>query len=409
MNTYLDVVCYRSKLLADGSSPIMLRLTKSGKRKYVSLHLSVKPTNWDFNKNTPKRNCPNKEAINAIIEKKSIAYRDMITQLKVEGNEYTLDTLVQRVEKPVIKQTFEVYIENYIQMLISENRHGYAKTFAELSASVSRYRKSLNFYFTEIDIQWLRGYEMHLRNRGNKENTIGIRFRTLRALYNRAITDKVVKREYYPFDDFKVSEFHEETQKRAITKGDIMNIINLDLACITPYYCPYLEIGRDLFLFSYFSCGINITDMAKLRYSNIENGRLTYKRQKTHKLITLKLQPHALSIIEKYREEKTSNDDYIFPILDRRIHITENQKRDRIHKSMKATNRALRRIGDKLDLTIDITTYVARHTYATVLKRSGVGTAIISESLGHSSEKVTQIYLDSFENTQIDEAMKNLL
>ena len=76
---------------------------------------------------------------------------------------------------------------------------------------------------------------------------------------------------------------------------------------------------------------------------------------------------------------------------------------------MKATNRALRRIGEVLDIPIDLTTYVARHSYATVLKRSGVSTAIISESLGHSSEKVTQIYLDSFENSQIDEAMKNLL
>ena len=99
----------------------------------------------------------------------------------------------------------------------------------------------------------------------------------------------------------------------------------------------------------------------------------------------------------------------MFPILDRKVHKTEMQKREKIHKPMKATNKALRRIGEQLGIPIDLTTYVARHSYATVLKRSGVSTAIISESLGHSSEKVTQIYLDSFENSQIDEAMKNLL
>ena len=99
----------------------------------------------------------------------------------------------------------------------------------------------------------------------------------------------------------------------------------------------------------------------------------------------------------------------MFPILDRKVHKTAIQIRDKVRKANKAANKALHKIGEKLGIPIDLTTYVARHSYATVLKRSGVSTAIISESLGHSSEKVTQIYLDSFENSQIDEAMKNLL
>ena len=90
-------------------------------------------------------------------------------------------------------------------------------------------------------------------------------------------------------------------------------------------------------------------------------------------------------------------------------HKTEQQRRNRLHKVITKVNDALKEIGKELGIPIDLTTYVARHSYATVLKRSGVSTAIISESLGHNSEKVTQIYLDSFENSQIDEAMKNLL
>jgi integrase len=316
---------------------------------------------------------------------------------------------VQRVEKPVKKQTFGSYLQEYIESLQAEKRFGNAVTFKGLKSSVLKYRKSLDFYFTDIDAQWLRGYEMSLRTNGNKENTIGIRFRALRVLFNRAITDKVVKRDYYPFDDFKVSSFQEKTIKRAITKEDIKRIISLDLKTVTTYNSPYLDLGRDLFLFSYLSCGINLTDMAKLQYANIIEGRVTYNRQKTGKLISFQLQPMAIEIIEKYQPENCVKADYIFPILDRRFHKTEIQKRDRILKATKATNKALKKIGEKLGLPIDLTTYVARHTYATVLKRSGVGTAIISESLGHSSEKITQIYLDSFENTQIDEAMKNLL
>ena len=402
MNTYLDVVCYRSKILADGTSPIMLRLTKDGKRKYISLHLSANQSQWDFKKNQPKRNCPDREAILTVIERKSKQYREQITQFKAEGKDYTLETLVQHVENPVRQ-------DNLVSVLKAENRYGYARNIVELKASVLHFRKTLDFYFSDIDLRWLRDYELYLRGKGNKANTIGIRFRALRMLYNRAITDRVVKRDSYPFDDFKVSEFHEQTMKRAISKEDIKRIMSLELRTVTTYHSPYLSLGRDLFLFSYLSCGINLTDMARLRYCDVFEGRLSYHRQKTGRLISFQLQPMALEIIEKYRKPEATPNDYVFPILDRKVHKTEMQKREKIHKAMKATNKALRRIGEQLGIPIDLTTYVARHSYATVLKRSGVSTAIISESLGHSSERVTQIYLDSFENSQIDEAMKNLL
>ena len=409
LSTSVEAICYKVRALRDGTFPLMLRLTQNRKRKYLSLGMSVEERFWDFKKNQPKRNCPDREAILTVIERKSKQYREQITQFKAEGKDYTLETLVQHVENPVRQMNLGDYMEHCIDVLKAENRYGYARNLDELRASILHFRKTLDFYFSDIDLRWLRGYELYLRGRGNKANTIGIRMRALRMLYNRAIADKVVKRDNYPFNDFKVSEFHEQTMKRAISKEDIKRIIDLDLRTVTTCHSPYLSLGRDLFLFSYLSCGINLTDMARMRYCDIFEGRLSYHRQKTGKLISFQLQPMALDIIAKYRKPDAAPNDYIFPILDRRIHKTEVQKRDRIHKVMKATNRALRRIGEVLDIPIDLTTYVARHSYATVLKRSGVSTAIISESLGHSSEKVTQIYLDSFENSQIDEAMKNLL
>ena len=409
LTTSVEAICLNYRPKKDNTYPLMLRLTKSGKRKYVSLGLSVEERFWDFKKNTPKRNCPDRDAILSVIERKSKQYREQITQFKVEGKNYTLETLVQRVENPVRQMNFGEYLDYLIQQLKEENRLGYAESFKGLKSSLIRYCDSLDFQFTHIDQQWLKGYEMVLIRSGKKENTIGIRFRSLRVIFNKAVSEKLVKREYYPFDDFKVSKFHEQTMKRAISKEDIKRIIELDLRTVTTYHSPYLSLGRDLFLFSYLSCGINLTDMARIRYCDIFEGRLSYHRQKTGKLISFQLQPMALDIIEKYRKPEARQDDYVFPILDRKVHKTAIQIRDKVRKANKAANKALHRIGEKLDIPIDLTTYVARHSYATVLKRSGVSTAIISESLGHSSEKVTQIYLDSFENSQIDEAMKNLL
>ena len=409
LTTSVEAICLNYRPKKDNTYPLMLRLTKSGKRKYVSLGLSVEERFWDFKKNTPKRNCPDRDAILSVIERKSKQYRELITQFKVEGKNYTLETLVQRVENPVRQMNFGEYLDYLIQQLKEENRLGYAESFKGLKSSLIRYCDSLDFQFTHIDQQWLKGYEMFLIRSGKKENTIGIRFRSLRVIFNKAVSEKLVKREYYPFDDFKVSKFHEQTMKRAISKEDIKRIIELDLRTVTTYHSPYLSLGRDLFLFSYLSCGINLTDMVRIRYCDIFEGRLSYHRQKTGKLISFQLQPMALDIIEKYRKPEARQDDYVFPILDRKVHKTAAQIRDKVRKANKATNKALHKIGEKLGIPIDLTTYVARHSYATVLKRSGVSTAIISESLGHSSEKVTQIYLDSFENSQIDEAMKNLL
>ena len=167
----------------------------------------------------------------------------------------------------------------------------------------------------------------------------------------------------------------------------------------------YKELAIDLFTFSYFTGGINFTDMARIKHDNIIDGRLAYKRKKTKKLIQLPLQPKAMGIINKY---KSPSNPYIFPILST-FHKTEQQKINRIHKVIGKVNKHLKALGVELDLDKKLTTYVARHSFSTTLKRSGVSTSLICEALGHSSEKITQIYLDSFENDQIDEAMSNLL
>lgn len=151
--------------------------------------------------------------------------------------------------------------------------------------------------------------------------------------------------------------------------------------------------------------GINFVDISLLTKDNIQDNQLVYIRKKTKKLIRLPLQPKAIQLINKYSNSKSP---YLFPILNS-SHKTEQQKANRVHKVISKVNKRLKDIGKELNLPVNLTTYIARHTYATVLKRSGVNTSIISESLGHSSEKITQIYLDSFENSQIDEAMKNLL
>ena len=377
----------------------MICVVKDGKRKYLSLGVSIHPKFWDFDKNKPKRNCPNKEYIQELINNKINEYSKHVLELKASNKEFTVSSLMKKTRSSIVKCTVENAFNEHIKLLDSEGRLKYASTFKELKASMLSYNKTLDIYFSDIDVEWLKSYEIWLKSNGLNLNSIGVRIRTLRVLYNKAMDNNFVSQECYPFNTYKVSKLHAETAKRAIAKDEIKKIISYKSKN------KYTRLAIDILYFSYLCAGINFKDIAYLMEKNIVEGRLIYYRKKTKKLIKVPIQEDAMNIIRRYNN---TNSKYIFPILSS-FHKTDIQQSNRLAKVLSIVNKRLKGVGRELNIPIALTTYVARHSFATVLKRSGVSTSIISESLGHSSEKITQIYLDSFENKQIDEAMENLL
>lgn len=387
-------------MLSNNESPLMLRVTKDRKPKYVSLGISVNPTHWDFSKNQPKTECPNREYIEMLIADKIKEYSAKIIELKATNQEFTSTSLVEKVSvKRTNRKTVADVFQEYMTSLIKSGRKSYALSIKQLYNSLLEFNHNLDFYFSVMDVAWLKRYELFLRERQLAENTIGIRFRTLRAVYNVAIEEDAVSSDCYPFKKFKVSRLHQDTVKRALTKVDIERVLQFQSSN------RYMRFPIDIFTFTYYCGGINFKDIAHLTKANLIDGRLIYKRQKTKKLIKIPLQPQALALIKKYHDTESP---YLFPILSP-LHITDEQKANRIHKVITKVNDRLKQIGKTLNLPITLTTYVARHSQATVMKKAGVSTAVIREIMGHSSERVTQIYLDSFDNEQINEAMKNLL
>ena len=405
MKATVEVVCYKSKPFKDGTFPLMLRVTKDRKRKYVSLGLSLHEKFWDFEKGKPKRNCPNKEQIERLIAAKTAEYNDLIVEMTTQQREYTVQTLVSHFHNQVRCATVVELYDKLIDDMKRGGKLGNAGVYKYSRTSLLKFTgQRLQIPFSDIDAVWLRRYENWLRTSGCGDTTISQLFRTLRSVFNKAVELQLVKRDYYPFDAYKVSKFDTRTKKRAITKEDVRKVIALDLS----QGYPSERLARDIFVFSYFGAGINFADIALLKYGNVRDGRVQYVRKKTGKPINFLLTEEMRNIIVKYQRQGQTDEDYIFPILDRRVHRTEQQRYDRTHKVLTNTNRWLRKIGQRVGIE-HLTTYVARHTFATVLKRSGVNIAIISESLGHSDLSTTQIYLDSFENSQIDAAMAHLL
>lgn len=403
-NATFSVVCYKSKTLANGEHPLMLRVCKDGKKTYRSLGISVHPKHWSFSKNSPKASCPNREQIlNLIITKKAELQKRILT-LNSEQRDYTTSSLLKKESDGYSPKTVGEYYNELIDEYTRTERCGNRLIYKGSYNSLKTFNKgNLDIPFSDIDTEWLSKYEKWLRSKGNKETTISLLFRTLRSAYNKAIQDKCARKSDYPFDDYKINKFDTSTQKRAIAKKDILEIKECKP---TDSKRQYMELSKDIFIFSYLCGGINFTDIANLTIENIKDGRLHYIRQKTGKPISIGICDDAFAILSKY--EGGAN-GYLFPILNKKIHKTAQQKRNRIHKILVKVNSNLKLLAEQLGIEAKLTTYVARHSFASVLKKAGTNIALISEALGHSDIATTQIYLDSFENEQVDNALKSLL
>jgi len=254
--------------------------------------------------------------------------------------------------------------------------------------------------FHNITVEWLKRYEKFMLKDKN-HTTVGIHMRGIRAMMNDAKKAGLIKVSAYPFGKDKYVIQTGESKKKALTIQQIAQVVK---------YTDELEATeryRDLWFFMYLCNGINVADLVKLKYKNIVDGEICFIRQKTELTSKMRKEIRAVvtseieEIIKKWGTIKKSANDYIFPFLSddddaiRRKIVTKDITK-RINKRMK-------RIGEALGIE-GITTYTARHSYATVLKRSGANIAYISESLGHSDLKTTEAYLACFEK---EERVKN--
>jgi integrase len=406
MNASISVVCYKSKTLSNGEHPLMLQISRHGKRKYQSLGISIHADNWDFLKNKPKTNCPDGEYIQKIISDKILQIQKQILEYSANGKDYTPTGLLKGNTSTIKEKSVGEFYKELIQRFERTDKTGNRLIYKGSYNSIKVFNKGrLNLLFSDIDVQWLIRYEKWLRAKGNKETTMSLLFRTLRSAYNKAVEVKCARKADYPFDEYKVSRFDVRTKKRAISKQDVLNIMKLDLADGN----DSIKLSRDVFIFSYLCGGINFSDIANLKQENIVNGRICYIRQKTGKAISIQVSDESRDILSRYRISNNDERGYLFPILDSRVHRTAQQKQNRIHKVLGRTDKNLKIIATKCNIAINLSIYSARHSFATVLKNAGVNVALISETLGHSDLATTQIYLSSFDDKQVDDAMLNLL
>ena len=408
MEVTITTICRTDKINKNNEAPLALKLSQNYQTKKKSLGIKINIDYWDTEQSRLKENTPNKEYIQLLIDSEVQKLNKKILNYQIQNKEFTIDDLLGITEKKAKAITIESYFNQTISQLKDMGKLNTASKYKFSLSSLSKFHP-LNIPFSQINFNFLQNFEIYLRKEGLASNSIATKFSCLKAVYNSAMQQKLFICEESPFKNFKVGRLWIPTQKRAIQKENIYELKELDLTDFGKHPSPYLELAIDTFMFSYYTAGINFKDIATLKYKSIDTEHIYYSRNKTQKNLTIKLLPEALAILNKYLKKDFDIEDYIFPILNRHIHITEQQKFNRIQKTRRKINKNLKLISKDLNVNIKLTTYVARHTFASVLQKSGVNIGIISESLGHTNQETTQIYLNGFENTQVDEAMKNLL
>jgi site-specific recombinase XerD len=387
------ILLFKHKRLKNNSYPIVLQLIKDRRRKIISLGKSASEDQWDEKDNLPTKKHPNYKSLILLIQKKLFDANNVINELEKDELEkpFTLDDIVNKLRTDSHTRSVFTYTEAFIMKLVKTGNIGNSTVYNSTLAAFKKFRKEKDLTFNQLSYKVVKEFEESLLERKIKLNTISLYLRTLRAIYNHAIKDKVAQKALYPFTDIHIKS--EVTPKRAISKEDITKIRNLKLV-----EGSELDKARDYFLFSFDMRGMSFVDMAFLKNRDIVDGRLQYSRKKTGQKFSIKVTEEAERIMRKH----SYSDDpecFVFQIIQRKGREYLDYR-----NALRLTNKKLRLIGQAADCSIRISTYVSRHSWATIAKRAGVPTAIISEGLGHESEKTTQIYLDSFENKVLDDA-----
>lgn len=383
----------------EGAYPIKVRVTHKRIRKYYSTGKNLSQEDWEKLDTSKKSDLMN---IRKDLQISFNKIREVVQVLEEEGN-FSFENLNTRLGK-CVNDTLNTAYKNKINSQIESGAIGNSTVYSCSYKHLEKYAGE-KIAFDTITVNWLKKYEKDMLAEGKSYTTISIYLRCLRAILNEAKSVDMLKEAQYPFGRGKYEIPIGKGRKMALTLQQIKQVISYtDGSEATEHY-------RDLWFFSYLCNGININDLLKLKFSNIEGNEIFFYRSKTihtskeKKEIGASLTPEMKKIIERWGNPDKNPNNYVFPFLDG--YNTPMEQKKRIQDVTRRINKRLKMISEALELP-NISTYTARHSFASVLKRSGANIAYISESLGHSDLKTTENYLASFEREEREKNAKLL-
>ena len=322
-------------------------------------------------------------------------FQHIIQRLSSSNRQFNTDTVVQEFQNKSSDITLFNRMKKTISKLWKQGQYRTSETYTATLNSFRDFRNGKDLYFEEMDSDLLLSYEYYLKAKSLSPNTISFYMKRLRAVYNKAVDDGFAENKN-PFK--RVITSSEKTVKRAIPVKYIRKLKDLDLS-----HSVSKSFARDMFLFSFYTRGMSFVDMAYLQKKDLKGKVLTYRRKKTDQLLSVRWEPCMQEIVDRYSSSDMS--PYLLAIIDN----PDGDIRKQYRNIQSLINRNLKAIGDSINITIPLTMYVARHSWASIARNEGIPVSVISKGMGHDSEKTTQIYLASLETQVIDKANRKIL
>lgn len=396
MITSVKLMLNKSRILNNGSYPLVFQVIHNRRKKLLYTGYRMKEEVFDESEGKIMNGVGSTFTATEVV-KMNRELRKMrnqidirIRQLERTREEFTVEDILTQNAFGTGKPQF--YLLRYINAQIERKQElkkvGMAAAYKSTRSSLAKFIGRPDVRMSEVDLAFVRRYEDFLYSNGASGNTVSYYLRNLRSLYNQAVTDGYHPRGEYPFA--KAQTRPAKTVKRALSRTDMQNLADLNLENE-----PELEFTRDLYLFSFYAQGMAFVDIVLLKKTDICNGVLTYSRHKSKQLIRIVVTPQMQGVIDKYNTEN----EYLFPIISGE-YASGYQK---YRLALGRINRHLKKIAVVADIKVPLTTYTARHTWATLARDYGAPISVISAGLGHTSEEMTRVYLKDFDVSMLNQ------
>ena len=374
---------------------IYYQVTHRRATQQITTNIRLQPDEWDAIGEQVVISVADKSIIQNRIDSDIALLKRIVKDLDGSGVTYSVGDIIKRYKSPECHVFVLDFMKNQIRLMRNANRLGTALNYEKTMKNIAEFLGGVNLPFSAMTEQLIADYNAFLVQRGMVRNSISFYMRIMRAVYNKAVRQKLVEQSH-PFTE--VYTGIDRTRKRAVSESVISQLYKLKLTEGTP-----LALARDIFIFSYCTRGMAFVDIAYLKKENIQNGVICYARRKTGQLLSVRIEPSIQRIIARY---SSALSPYVFPILT----STETKEAyEEYQVAINNHNRLLRRLSKMLPAGCKLTSYTSRHSWATAARNHNVPISVISAGMGHTSEQTTQIYLTMLENSVIDDANQGLI
>ncbi|MGM9776277.1 MAG: phage integrase SAM-like domain-containing protein [Candidatus Coprenecus sp.] len=374
---------------------IYYRVTHRRATQQITTNIRLQPDEWDAIGEQVVVSVADKSIIQNRIDSDIALLKRIVKDLDGSGVTYSVGDIIKRYKSPECHVSVLDFMKNQIRLMRNANRLGTAQNYEKTMKNFAEFLGGVNLTFPAMTEQLIADYNAFLVQRGMVRNSISFYMRIMRAVYNKAVRQKLVEQSH-PFTE--VYTGIDRTRKRAVSESVISQLYKLKLAEGTP-----LALARDIFIFSYCTRGMAFVDIAYLKKENIQNGVICYARRKTGQSLSVRIEPSIQRIIDRY---SSALSPYVFPIL---TSTYTKEAYEEYQVAINNHNRQLRRLSKMLPAGCKLTSYTSRHSWATAARNHNVPISVISQGMGHTSEQTTQIYLTMLENSVIDDANQGLI